>query len=90
MQVQVNTIEYFIVRDRTTGGGYLSYRKSRTAVNQPAYRWSKSGRSAAKRFLTYDAVQKAAHRYGGEIVRCTKVMVHTPKSYRKVTFQEVV
>jgi hypothetical protein len=82
----VTASQYFIVRDRISGGEYLSTRKSRSNANQPAYRWSKTNRNAAKRFVSYDGAQKARQRYGGEIVRCIKVVAGN----KKTTFQEVV
>jgi len=88
--MRVTATEYFIVRDRISGGEYLTTRKSRSNANQPAYRWTKARRSLAVRFATYDAVQKAAQRYGGEIVRCTKVAIHSSKGYKKTTFQEAI
>jgi hypothetical protein len=77
--MNVTATEYFIVRNRITGGEYLTHRRSRTNMNQPAYRWTKARRSAAQRFATYDAAQKASLRYGGDLVRCTKVKVDDKK-----------
>ncbi len=88
--MRVTATEYFIVRDRITGGEYLTNRKSRSNANQPAYRWTKAYRNAAKRFHSYDAAQKAALRYGGTLVRCTKVAVQSSRGYQKTTLQEVL
>jgi len=88
--MRVTATEYFIVRDRDSGGEYLTNRKSRSNANQPAYRWTKDRRSLAVRFATYDAAQKAAQRYGGDLVRCTKVAIKSSKGYNKTTFQEVL
>ena len=88
--MRVTATEYFIVRDRISGGEYLTTRKSRSNANQPAYRWTKARRSLAVRFATYDAAQKAAQRYGGNLVRCTKVAVQSSQGYSKATFQEVL
>ena len=88
--MRVTATEYFIVRDRITGGEYLTVRKSRSNANQPAYRWTKEYRGKSFRFATYDAAQKAAQRYGGSLIRCTKVAVQSSKGYSKATFQEVV
>lgn len=88
--MRVTATTYFIVRDRITGGEYLTIRKSRSNANQPAYRWTKEGRFRSFRFATYDAVQKAAQRYGGEIVRCTKVAVVSTRGYQKTTLREVL
>lgn len=84
--MRVTATEYFIVRDRITGGEYLTTRRSRSNANQPAYRWTKARRSAAVRFATYDAAQKAALRYGGNLVRCLKVVA----GGQKATFQTVL
>ena len=88
--MRVTATEYFIVRDRISGGEYLTTRRSRSNMNQPAYRWSKAYRNVAIRFATYDAAQKAALRYGGDLVRCTKVVVATHDGIQKGTFQEVL
>lgn len=88
--MRVTATTYYIVRDRITGGEYLTTRKSRSNANQPAYRWTKDGRFRSVRFNTYDAAQKAAQRYGGSLVRCTKVAVQSSKGYSKATFQEVL
>jgi hypothetical protein len=88
--MRVTATEYFIVRDRISGGEYLTTRKSRSNANQPAYRWTKAYRNAAVRFCTYDAAQKAALRYGGSLIRCTKVVVQSSKGMQKATLQEVI
>jgi hypothetical protein len=79
--------EYFIVRDRTTGGAYLSRRRSSTNANQPKYRWAKANRNRAVRMQSYDTAQKARSRYGGEVVRCIKV---TLPNVASATIQTVV
>jgi len=88
--MRVTATTYFIVRDRISGGEYLTTRKSRSNANQPAYRWTKEGRYKSVRFATYDAAQKAALRYGGNLVRCTKVAVQSSRGYQKTTLQEVL
>lgn len=88
--MKVTATTYYIVRDRITGGEYLTTRKSRSNANQPAYRWIKSRRSQANRFNTYDAAQKAAQRYGGSLVRCVKVALRSAQGYKKATLQEVL
>lgn len=79
--------EYYIVRDRDTGGTYLSRRRSSTNANQPKYRWAKANRCRAVRMQSYDAAQKARLRYGGEVVRCVKVSLPNVAS---ATIQAVV
>jgi len=83
----VTITEYFIVRDRTSGGAYLSPRRNRANANEPKYRWAKKARCSAIRLRTYDAAQKARQRYGGEIVRCVRVASPPLKS---ATLQFVV
>ena len=79
--------EYFIVRDRASGGAYLSLRRSSSNANQPKYRWAKGFRNQAIRMQSYDRAQKARLRYGGEVVRCVKV---TLPNVASATIQTVV
>lgn len=87
MSTQVIINEYFIVRNRDTGGAYLSRRRSSTNVNQPKYVWAKDKRCCAVRMQSYDTAQKARSRYGGEVVRCVKV---TLPNVASATIQTVV
>lgn len=85
-KTHVSITEYFIVRDRTSGGAYLALRRSSNA-NQPKYRWSKGVRSQAVRMTSYDTAQKARQRYGGDVIRCTRVKF---PEFSSLTLQSVV
>ena len=66
-----NTVYY--VRDRDTGGVYLTTRSRRCSNCETKYRWVKNKNDAAT--MSYDAAQKCRQRYGGVLVKATSVVV---------------
>ena len=73
-RMDVNTTTIFYVRNRTTGGQYLVNRASRTAKGK--YRWNTDKSEAT--LMTYDAAQKAALRYGGQVIRREILVIDQP------------
>lgn len=61
-----NRETYYIVRNRTSGGRYLTYRARPTSTSGK-YRWSADGVNVAAP-MTESAARSAARRYGGTAV----------------------
>lgn len=75
-RVNVNTTTSFYVRAAGTGGQYLTERVRR-AQGQGKYCWRKTSKNDAT-LMSYDAAQKAAQRYGGEVIRREVVVLDQP------------
>lgn len=75
-RVNVDATTCYFVRSAGTGGEYLTNRTKRI-FGEGKYRWAKTSKSNAT-LMTYDAAQKAALRYGGEIIRREVLTIDQP------------